>query len=177
VRGFRAPGFAVDGDVCGLLESAGYDYDCSLFPDSRTAKRVGVASVPCTPHVFGASSRLLELPMPAHAPLPVPFHPSYSLVLGNTYFRLGLQRARRTGAPLLLLFHLTDFADPVPDGDLPNGKAKLFTLSFMSSAAKLQRCTRMLKLVRRHYRVISTADLLLECGAMNGTAASKATSA
>jgi peptidoglycan/xylan/chitin deacetylase (PgdA/CDA1 family) len=162
VRGFRAPGFAIDAGAIALIESAGYHYDCSLFPDSRTAKRAGLASIPCTPHLLGPSKALIELPMPAYAPLPVPFHPSYSLVLGTGYFRAGLGRARRTAAPLLLLFHLTDFADPLPSAELPNWRARFYTLSFLSRAEKLRRCARMLDLVRKHYRIVGTADLMRE---------------
>lgn len=160
VRGFRAPGFVMDADALRLLEPAGYHYDCSLFPDSRTAKRLGLDAIPCTPHILGTSKRLLELPMPAYAPLPVPFHPSYSLVLGSGYFRLGIRGARRSGAPLLLLFHLTDFADPLPNADLPNWKAKFYSLSFLGRAQKLARCATMLGLVQRHYRIVSTTDLV-----------------
>lgn len=168
VRGFRAPGFAMDAGTLALLEPAGYDYDCSLFPDSRTAKRVGLDAIPCTPHILGSSKRLLELPMPAYAPLPAPFHPSYSLVLGNGYFRMGMRRVRRTEAPLLLLFHLTDFADPLPKADLPHWKAKFYTLSFLSRAEKLLRCAQMLDLVRQHYRIVSTEDLLRDAEALIG---------
>jgi len=163
VGGFRAPGFAMDAGALRLLEPAGYRYDCSLFPDSRTAKRVGLDAIPPTPHILGFSKGLLELPMPAYTPLPVPFHPSYSLVLGAWYFHMGIRRARRTGAPLLLLFHLTDFADPLPTADLPSWKAKFYTLSFLSRAEKVFRCAQMLDLVRRHYRIVSTADLEREC--------------
>jgi peptidoglycan/xylan/chitin deacetylase (PgdA/CDA1 family) len=163
VRGFRAPGFSIDGHALGMLESAGYCYDCSLFPDARTSRRTGLGKISARPHLLGSSRRLLELPMPAHAPLPVPFHPSYSLVLGMQYFRMGIRRARRTGAPLLLLFHLTDFADPLPDEALPNWKAKFYTLSFLTAAEKARRCAQMLDLVRRDYRVVTTADLLRSC--------------
>jgi peptidoglycan/xylan/chitin deacetylase (PgdA/CDA1 family) len=166
VLGFRAPGFSMDARSLGLLEPAGYHYDSSLFPDSRTAKRVGLDTISCSPHFVSGSRRLLELPMPAYAPLPVPFHPSYSLILGNGYFRMGIRRVRRTKAPLVLLFHLTDFADPLPTAELPGWKAKIYTLSFLSREEKLRRCARMLDLVRQHYRIVNTADLVIDTRAL-----------
>lgn len=160
VAGFRAPGFDTDREVLALVEEAGYAYDSSLFPGPRGGVPVGRGALPCGPHVIGPGGTLLELPMPAHAPLPAPFHPSYSLVLGNWYFALGLARARGTDAPLVLLFHLTDFADPVDAGALAGWKARVFTLSFLSAAAKQRRCTRMLRRVAEHYRLSTTLALL-----------------
>lgn len=162
VRGFRAPGFDVDAEALRLMEAAGYQYDSSLFPGSGTAKQGGLESVPNIPHALGQARRFVELPMPARSGLPFPFHPSYSLVLGNWYFNVGVRRFRRTGAPLVLLFHLTDFADPVPDEQLPNWKAKVFTVSFLSKDEKLRRCREMLEVVQQHYRIVSTAELLDE---------------
>lgn len=160
VAGFRAPGFDTDGDVLRLVEEAGYVYDSSLFPGSRGGRAVGLGAIVPGPQVLGPSGTLLELPMPAHAPLPAPFHPSYSLVLGNWYFGRGLARARRTAAPLVLLFHLTDFADPVDPAALTGWKARVFTLSFLSAATKFRRCCRMLQQVMQHYRLTPTSALI-----------------
>ena len=76
-----------------------------------------------------ADRSLLELPLPSYSPLPLPYHPSYAIMLGSWYFRLGESRFRGRGAPLVLVFHLTDLSDPVPDELLPGWKARLFTLS------------------------------------------------
>ena len=160
VAGFRAPGFDTDREVLALVEEAGYVYDSSLFPGPRGGAPVGGGALACGPQVVGPAGKLLELPMPAHAPLPAPFHPSYSLVLGNWYFALGLARARRSQAPLVLLFHLTDFADPVEGTALAGWKARVFTLSFLSAAAKRRRCARMLERVGQHYRVAVTSEVL-----------------
>ena len=62
-----------------------------------------------------------------------------------------------TGAPLVLLFHLTDFAEPLPG---VTGKRKLFTLSHLSGERKRARCRSMLERVRGHYRVETTEALL-----------------
>jgi Polysaccharide deacetylase len=151
VRGFRAPEFAIDTESLRLLETEGYDFDSSLFPNRKT---------PARPHTVHPGGTLMELPLPAHAPLPLPFHPSYSLVLGNWYFKTGLRQSIRQRLPLVLLFHLTDFADPVPDQDLPNWTAGVYTLSFLSQAEKLRRCTAMLEFVQRHYRIVSTTEFI-----------------
>jgi hypothetical protein len=162
VRGFRAPGFGMDPECLELIAEAGYTFDSSVFPDRAFAERVGVASIPPRPHRPLDGKDLWELPLPAHRPLPFPFHPSYSLVLGMWYFRLGLSRFHGTGAPLVLLFHLTDFADPMPAERLRGAGSKLFTLSHLSAARKLERCERMLHAVGRRYRLIDTETLLGE---------------
>jgi len=160
VGGFRAPGFDMDRATLELLAEAGYAFDSSLFPTARSAHRVGVSRVAATPHHPLGAHALLELPLPAYRPLPMPFHPSYSLVFGTWYFRLGLKRFRRTGAPFVLLFHLTDFADPLPRRQLPKWSAALFTLSYLSRQWKVRRCQEMLALVRRNYRLVSTGQLI-----------------
>jgi hypothetical protein len=105
---------------------------------------------------------MVELPLPRYAPLPFPFHASYSLVLGTWYFRLGLQRHRRSGAPLVLLFHLTDLADPLPRTLRQGWKSTFFTLSWLNAATKRHRCARMLAEVARNYRLMDTATLIEE---------------
>jgi hypothetical protein len=143
-----------------MVDEAGYAYDSSLFPNADFARRIGVDQLSESPHRPLTGRQLVELPMPAYSPLPVPFHPCYSLVLGEWYFRLGLSLFRRKGAPLALLFHLTDFADPLPEDRLPNPMAKIYTLSHLSAETKLRRCERMLGLVRRDYQLGSSAQSL-----------------
>ena len=114
VEGFRAPYFDIDGEAHRLVAEAGYRYDSSLFPGRKIPYAAGQLSVGAKPERLWKEHALIELPLPPHAPLPFPFHASYSLVLGNWYFRLGLARHRKSGAPLVLLFHLTDLAEPLP---------------------------------------------------------------
>jgi polysaccharide deacetylase len=159
VAGFRAPGFAIDEESLAMVEAAGYRYDSSLFPGPR--RRAGRARASSEwPHTALAGRRLIELPLPSHAPLPFPFHPSYSLVLGLRYFRTGLDRFLRRQVPLTLLFHLTDVADPVPAEWLPGWRSRFFTLSYLSTATKLRRCEAMLDLVQQDFTVTETARLL-----------------
>ncbi len=159
-RGFRAPGFALDQESFELIDEAGYAYDSSIFPGEVFTRRIGADQSSESPHRPFNERRLMELPMPAYFPLPFPFHPSYSLALGMWYFRLGLRRFQRHGAPLTMLFHLTDFADPLPDEVLPNLMAKIYTLSNIDARTKLQFCGQMLELVRREYQFVGTSELL-----------------
>jgi peptidoglycan/xylan/chitin deacetylase (PgdA/CDA1 family) len=160
VRGFRAPEFDIDREAVELLDDAGYAYDSSLFPAAGSALQLDNVQSGVGPYRPLAGRRLIELPLPRYRPLPTPFHPSYSLVLGMWYFRIGMLRFHRTGAPFVLLFHLTDFADPLPRAQLPGWLAMLYTLSHLPRERKVRRCQEMLDFVRRHYEVVATEDLL-----------------
>jgi len=159
-QGFRAPGFALDRESFELIDEAGYAYDSSLFPSAGFARRIGVERLSASPHRPLIGRRLVELPLPAYSPLPFPFHPCYSLALGVWYFRLGLRRFQRSLAPLALLFHLTDFADPLPEARLPNLMARLYTLSHINAETKLEGCRQMLEMIRRDYQLVATSQLL-----------------
>lgn len=163
VSGFRAPGFAIDRESFELIDEASYAYDSSLFPSAEFARRIGADQLSASPHRPVAGRQLLELPLPAYRPLPFPFHPCYSLMLGAWYFRLGLRRFGRVDAPLVALFHLTDFADPLPADRLPNLMARLYTLSHLNAETKLERCRQMLELVKRDYQLGATSQLLRLC--------------
>ena len=150
VSGFRSPGFGTSDAIRGMVAEAGYRYDSSLFPE---------AGGPAGP--WPLAGGLTELPLPSHRPLPFPFHPSYSLVLGDWYFRAGLSRHRRTGAPLVLLLHLTDLAAPVPADYLTGWRSRIFTLSHLTQDAKRERCRGMLAEAARHYRWATSEDELM----------------
>jgi hypothetical protein len=160
VCGFRAPGFEIDRESLELVAAAGYVYDSSLFPDAKCARKVGVPHVSDGPHCPLQHRSLLELPLPSPAPFPVPFHPCYSLVLGVWYFRTCLRKFRRTSAPLILLFHLTDLADPLPNDRLPNLNARLYTLSHLNREKKRRQCEYMLERVKHGYQLVDTTTLL-----------------
>ncbi len=162
VDGFRAPYFDTDAETQRMVADAGYRYDSSLFPGRRIPAADGHLETGQLPGRLWPDQALIELPLPRYAPLPFPFHASYSLVLGNWYFRLGLWRHRRSHAPLVLLFHLTDLADPLPHTLRQGWKSTFFTLSWLSGTTKQRRCTRMLAEVARHYRLVDTATLIGE---------------
>jgi hypothetical protein len=161
VCGFRAPGYRIDRESMELLAECGYEYDASAFPTPETARLLGVQpSNLCDMHFPVEGNRLVSWPMPDHRPLPFPFNPSYSLILGNWYFRYGLSRFRQSGRPLALLFHLTDVSDPLA-GERMNGfKSRVLTLSTLAATDKLRRCLGMLELVRRDYRITTTQRVL-----------------
>jgi len=158
-QGFRAPAFHIDRESLELLAEAGYAYDSSLFPTARFARQIGVERVQDTPHRPLDGYELLELSLPSAAPLPFPFHPCYSLVLGMTYYRLALRRFRSRGVPMVLLFHLTDFAEPLPRTLLRGRMERFYTLSHLSSQKKRRRCQQMLDGVRQDFRVVTTTEL------------------
>ncbi len=158
VEGFRAPGFAIDRESLELVAEAGYAYDSSLFPTQRDAAKTRLQGVLPFPHRPLEGRELIEVPMPSHGRMPFPFHPSYSLVLGTWYFRLGLRRTEH-GVPLVLLFHLTDFAEPLPYEAIGGVGKKLFTISHLSARTKRERCRKMLARVRRDYELVPTRAL------------------
>ena len=162
VNGFRAPYFDINGDTHRLIAEAGYQYDSSLFAGRKIASGNGHIQSGAQPARLWPEHAMVELPLPAYAPMPFPFHASYSLVLGNWYFRLGLARHRRNGAPLVLLFHLTDLADPLPAAMRRNWKNTFFTLSHLDGMRKQKACSRFIDEVKKHYRLVDTKTLLAE---------------
>jgi hypothetical protein len=160
VQGFRAPYFEIDRETLELVAAAGYTYDSSLFLNSRFIQKIEATGLKESPYYTIENSPLREMPLPSYGPLPLPFHPCYSLVLGTWYFHLGLRRFRQTHAPFILLFHLTDFADPLPTHFLCNWKTKLFTLSYLNGAYKRKRCEEILEIVGRNYTLIDRINSL-----------------
>jgi carbamoyltransferase len=164
VRGFRAPAYTVDRECLELLDEHGYAYDSSVFPTAAFASRLQIPSLADGPHRPLHGRRLMELPLPDYRPAPFPFHPCYSLLLGRGYFRAGLRRFRRKHRPLVLLFHLTDFSEPMPRERLAGWRSKIMTLSNLSAGRKLQRCQEMLNTVSENYQITDT-DALIEAEA------------
>ncbi len=160
VLGFRAPSYQVDRDTLELLAQCGYSYDSSTFPSGNFARRLEVPTVLPFPHRPLLHRPLLELPLPAYLPAPFPFSPSYSLVLGQRYFEWGLRRFEGTGSPLVLLFHLTDFAEPLPEDRLVGIKSKIFTLSQRSAETKQAHCQHIINRVRQSFDITDTATLV-----------------
>jgi hypothetical protein len=160
VSGFRAPSYDVDRECLDLLEEHGYTYDSSVFPTKDFANRLQIPDVSGYPHRPFFDSQLIELPLPSYRPGPFPFHPCYSLILGRRYFISRLRKFRKSGLPLVLLFHLTDVADPLPDEALPNWRARLMTLSHLNAKTKVDRCQAMLEDVKENYTITDTQTLL-----------------
>lgn len=163
IRGFRAPGYQLDRESLELIARAGYEYDSSAFPTATHGRRLEAPVETLTaPHRPVEGSPLIELPLPDHRPFPVPFSPSYALLAGPRFFRWGAGRIARRGRPLVLLFHLTDLADPLPPAARRNWRQTLFTLSMMPARSKRVRCQAMLDFVRSRFRLATTTELLAE---------------
>ena len=160
VDGFRAPGFRIDRQSLELIAESGYAFDSSVFPGHAARPFTDVDTVPATPFHPLSQHELMELPLPSYAPLPVSYHPSYSLVLGNWYFGMGLKRTRKNQAPLVLLFHLTDLSEPMGPAWSRGWRSRLFTLSHLDAGQKRRRCQAMLSEVARYYQLTTTRRLL-----------------
>lgn len=163
VRGFRAPGYRLDRECLELLAGSGYAWDASAFPTAVFSQRLRTpVERLMTAHRPLEGSDFLELPLPDHRPWPVPFNPSYAHLTGLAYFRWGLKRARRRGLPLVMLFHLIDFSDPLPGRQLQGWKSRIATLSNLSGEKKRRGCQRMLDEIKARYRIVPTCDLIAE---------------
>lgn len=169
VRGFRAPQFGIDRESLEIIDDAGYRYDSSVLPSVRTsgAQDFALADTPYRPLPGRA---LIELPLPAVGRWALPFHPSYSLVVGDWHFRRGLTRWKQRNAALVMLFHLTDFAEPLSSATVRGWKQRLFTLSYQSAQRKRDRSATMLEFAKRHFTFSDTAQLMTTCADSRVTA-------
>jgi peptidoglycan/xylan/chitin deacetylase (PgdA/CDA1 family) len=166
VRGFRAPGYLMDREGIEIAAASGYAYDASFFPTRAFARRMQCPIEKLTrPHRPLEGQDFLELPLPDHRPSPVPFNPSYAMLFGVRYFRWGLRRHRRSGSPLVMLFHLIDASAPLPRTHLAGWGARIATLSGMPERRKIKRCQQMLSAIRAAYRIVPTKELIEECQA------------
>jgi len=161
VRGFRAPGYAIDGEGLQILAGAGYAYDSSVFPTTAFEQRLGLPRDalrrPLRLTTFG---NLVELPLPGPMPLGSPIGPSFALAFGMPAFTWAMTRAAGRGVPSVLLFHLIDFAAPLEREYRDGAWMSLFTLSTRSEHSKRAACTKMLDVVGRRFRLTSTRELL-----------------
>ncbi len=156
VRGFRAPSYQIDRDMIDTLVEAGYGYDSSVYANDDFAARLNVPVIQPHPYRPFVDHEFVELPLPNYKPLPFPFHPSYSLIFGNMYFNMGLNKFAKKKLPLTLLLHLTDFADPLPKDRRPNLKSTIYTVSNRSAKSKASRCQRMIDSVKAKFELTTT---------------------
>lgn len=158
IRGFRAPGYRIDLEALELLAEEGYDWDASAFPTAVFADRLGTTVEDLTAPLRPVGpADVLELPLPDHRPFPIPFSPSYAHLAGIWFFKWGIERAARRGRSFPLLFHLIDFARPLPAGGRLGLEARIWTLSTVSQARKVRRCHEMLDEVEKRYTIVPTA--------------------
>ena len=160
VLGFRAPHYDVDRDCFDLLDEYGYRYDSSTYSTPEFARRLQLPVMPAGPHRPFVDRALIEFPLPDYKPAPFPFHPCYSLILGDRYSRSRMTRFHKRGLPLVMLFHLTDLADPLPRDRIAGWRLRLMTLSHLPASTKIARCQKMLDFARQGYRFTDTESLL-----------------
>jgi peptidoglycan/xylan/chitin deacetylase (PgdA/CDA1 family) len=161
VRGFRAPGYQIDRESLQILAQCGYQYDSSVIPTRNFSRRVQIPVDRLrTPQRPIDGCDLLELPLPDFRPFPFPCNASYVLLFGQRGLRWAVKRLKKRGTPLVLLFHLIDLAEPMPKERLNGWRGKVFTLSNVSIERKRSECQRMVDLMREHYRVITTRELV-----------------
>ncbi len=163
VKGFRAPHYSIDKSSLKLLNESGYEYDTSIFPTKEFAKQLELSIVKRIPYKPYGNNSIIEIPLPAYSPLPFPFHPSYSLLFGNWYFNMGFHRFSKTQNPFIMLFHLTDFANPLPKDVLNGISSKLYTLSHLSANFKINKCKQMVCKVKERYSFTNTKTLIGDC--------------
>jgi peptidoglycan/xylan/chitin deacetylase (PgdA/CDA1 family) len=161
VTGFRAPGYAMDAEGLGMLGRAGYVYDSSAFPTPEFARRLQcTVDELASPRRFERHHGIIELPLPGPAPRTMPLGPSLSLAFALPAARWTLWRAAQRGVPTALLFHLIDFAEPLPRAYRDSAKLSLFTLSTRSAAAKQRVCSGLLRYARARFHLTPTLELL-----------------
>lgn len=162
VRGFRAPGYAIDGETLQILAGAGYTYDSSVFPTAAFEQRLGLPRDALRrPFRLTAFGDLVELPLPGPMPFGSPIGPSFALAFfALPAFTWAMSRAARRGAASVLLFHLIDFSAPLDPEFRDGARMSLFTLSTRRELAKVAACRRMLDIVGQRFRFASTAQLL-----------------
>lgn len=168
VLGFRAPGYVLDEATLSLVAEAGYRYDSSMVIGARVPAG-GTRARTASPHRPFPDRGLVEIPLPGYAGLPLPFHPSYTLLLGLRYFRLGLQHfLSHHDATFVLLLHLTDLSDPLEGASLSGLASRLYTLSVMTSDTKLRRLERILEEVSRRCVITDTSSVLASISTRDG---------
>ena len=89
---YAGEGVDLDLYVASVLDRQGV---AQLPSPAEFARRMRVPAILPVPNRPLLDGPLLELPMPDYGPLPFPFHPSYSLLLGQRYFTWGLRRHLR----------------------------------------------------------------------------------
>jgi peptidoglycan/xylan/chitin deacetylase (PgdA/CDA1 family) len=162
VRGFRAPGYSIDRESLEIIAAAGYEYDSSIFPNSRFRQRLGVRHLPSDPYEILPEQGLMEFPMPTAWPGFPPFHPAYAFYLRRPYFHLAMRRFAKRADHLTLLFHFTDFAEP--QEAISGLRLRIFTNDFFSAESKRRFLGHLVDDVRQVFDVTTTEAFLDDRG-------------
>lgn len=179
--GFRAPGYDFNEETLNLLEDFGYLYDSSILatyyggvlrfldylikkrPVSPTQyARFPYGRAPLTLYTpkqgtawMKGNRRLKELPISTIPFFRFPFHSTFALKGGQSYFRFGLSFFKQFGGTLNYVFHALEFADPAPDLRLPHTVA-----NHIPWDQKKQFYLEMFSTLTRSFRIVPTRDLV-----------------
>ncbi len=160
VRGFRAPGYAIDAESLELLGEAGYAYDSSITANFAFREKLGLQRLYPDPFEILPDRGLMEFPLPAPPPGLPAFHPCFAFYLRRAYFRAGLRSHAKRADHLTLLFHFTDFAEP--QDEIRGLGLRFFTNNFFSGDAKQSFLARLAADVRETWAVTTTEQFLAE---------------
>lgn len=160
VSGFRAPGYTMNTKVLELLEKTDYKYDSSIFPNLYFAKSIGIPRVSPYPFMIGKNGELYEFPLPKYFMGFLPWHASYSMILGYPYYLFNHHIHRLKTNYFLCLYHLIDFSDPVPEKYLKNIKEKILSGSMFNWPRKKRICNKIISTICSYYKVMKTEDFL-----------------
>jgi len=186
-RGFRAPGYDLDGQSLSLLQTHGYLYDSSIFPTSISPfisiahgllsgrrsqtpwPRLADTFAPSGPYrplsgnlYRGGGTRILEIPVSVFPILRLPLTFSYGALMGRWYFRLGLRWVLKSVGLVNFLFHLVDFAEPPRDPRL-----RRLPIFWVPLEKRLALADEIVGLLQQRSRTLPTGAL---CGRLSPSA-------
>jgi len=171
VSGFRASGYYFDRHLGAAVRQAGYTYDSSVMPSfavpllmplgrvlmARSLKgrwsygRLSWAWAPLRPYAIDG---LLELPIACVPVVRVPFHSTFVFAAGQWLFTWGLRAFRRSGLPLMYVFHAVDLLDASADSRLTR-----YLTTKVPLARRLEAVRGILREIAGAYRVVTCSQL------------------
>ena len=185
VVGFRTSGYYLDQSLVSGLLQMGYTYDSSVFPSpwvsllmplgrmlmARSTKerwsygQLAYGLAPLQPYFLDEQSifhpantgSLLELPIAAIPVARLPFHSTFVFAIGLWLFRLGMRAFRRTGLPLVYVFHAVDLLNGDADDRLRN-----YVTTRVPFTRRLEIVQYILSQIAGEYQVITGSQLANE---------------
>lgn len=180
--GFRASGYYLDRNLVSALHRMGYVYDSSVLPSyavsllmplgrilmARSTKgnwsygQLAYALAPLQPYfldeqdIFHQANigSLLELPIAVVPLVRLPFHSTFVFAMGLWLFEWGLRAFRRSGLPLVYVFHAVDLLD----GDA-NGRLKNYVTTRVPFRRRLEIVQFILRSITEEYSVVTCSQL------------------
>lgn len=178
--GFKAPGYDIDGETLNLLASHNYLYDSSVIPTfaypllmqvnrllSGGKKRTHGPkwSWGRAPHnLYHPSEKseripgnlnITELPCTVMPFLRLPYHTTFALRFGTSYFKLGYHLTRLHNLSFNYEFHAADLADDITD-------QRLAHLTKVPFAKRLKICEMILAKIKKDYDVVTSTNFIHE---------------